>query len=331
MKAANPVTLQISLAPTDLPHATHTVPHQLRRWGGQVAEILFVLDMHRSRGKFADGWEERLPGMRALIAQWCGAWPNARSVDVDYADDVRAAVEQAFFNGVRIPSKDYRGAPFYAYFFALRAASQDLVFHLDSDMIFGGGSQTWMGEALALLASRPDLLACNPLPGPPTADGSLRSQSLKAVPMDYPAFVSPALSARLFLVDRRRLCALRVERPAPRQAWGARVDGNPPFLPGEDIISQAMARTGLERLDFLGDDPGMWAVHPPYRSPRFYDRLPAMIDEIERGEVAEGQRGHHEIEDCTVDWSDVRPTPRRRVETHTRLLAKRVMGLGRRR
>ncbi len=30
------VTMQISLAPTDLPTARHTVPHQLRVWADQV-------------------------------------------------------------------------------------------------------------------------------------------------------------------------------------------------------------------------------------------------------------------------------------------------------
>jgi hypothetical protein len=35
MTVAHPVTLQISLAPTDLPHAVHIVTHQLRQWAAQ--------------------------------------------------------------------------------------------------------------------------------------------------------------------------------------------------------------------------------------------------------------------------------------------------------
>ena len=162
-----PVTLQINLAPTDLPTAVHTVPHQLRQWGRQVDEVLFVVDLHRSRGKFAEGWEERLPGLRRLIEDCCAGHPHARSVDVDYSWEARTAVERYFFSGEPMPAKDYRGAPFSAYFSALLAASHDHVLHFDSDMLFGGGSQTWLAEALQILETRPDVLACNPLPGPP--------------------------------------------------------------------------------------------------------------------------------------------------------------------
>src|SRR5882724_3636225 len=164
MSVSNPVTLQISLAPTDLPHARQILPHQLKQWGGQVDEVLFVVDLHRSRGKFAEGWDERLPGLRRLIEGCCLTHAHARSIDVDYAEETKAAVEASFFSGHAMPAKDYRGAPFYAYFFALFAASRDHVLHLDSDMLFGGGSQTWMEEALHLLETRPDVLACNPLP-----------------------------------------------------------------------------------------------------------------------------------------------------------------------
>jgi hypothetical protein len=321
-----PVTLQINLAPTDLPTAVHTVPHQLRQWGRQVDEVLFVVDLHRSRGKFAEGWEERLPGLRRLIEDCCTGHPHARSVDVDYSWNARTAVERYFFSGMTMPAKDYRGAPFYAYFFALLAASHDHVLHFDSDMLFGGGSQTWIEEALQILERRPEVLACNPLPGPPTADGTLRSQTLPREPGESPAFRSPALSTRLFVLDRRRITDLRIERPTAREAFGARIDGNPPFLPAEGVISRAMARSGLGRIDFLGASPGMWGLHPPYRSPAFYERLPALVAEIERGDVPEAQRGCHEVEDCLVDWSDVRPSARNRLEKHSRLLLQRVRG-----
>ena len=56
------VTLQISLAPTDLPTAKHTVPHQLRVWADQVDEILLVLDKHRSHGRYSMDWQEQLSG-----------------------------------------------------------------------------------------------------------------------------------------------------------------------------------------------------------------------------------------------------------------------------
>lgn len=329
MNAARPVTLQISLAPTDLPHATYIVPHQLRQLASQVDEVLFVVDLHRSHGRFAEGWEARLPGLRSMLDDLCAIYPHARSTDVDYSPETKAAVEETFFDGQTVPLKDYRGGPFYAYFFALLAASHDLVFHVDSDMMFGGGSTTWIREALELLQLRPDVLACNPLPGPPTNDGSLRSQVLEPEGMPFPAFRSRHLSSRLFVLDRRRLTSLELARPNSRKAWGARVDGNPPFLAPEAIISRLMEQSGLFRLDFLGTGTGMWALHPPYRSRLFYARLPSLVSEVEHGEMCEAQRGRHDVEDCTVDWSDVRPSAVRSLRTHSKLLFDRVLSLWR--
>jgi hypothetical protein len=59
-------TLQINLAPTDLPHLIHILPHQIRQFGAQVDEILLTLDLHQSCGRFGTAWKERLPGVLDL-------------------------------------------------------------------------------------------------------------------------------------------------------------------------------------------------------------------------------------------------------------------------
>jgi hypothetical protein len=60
-------TLQINLAPTDLPHLIHILPHQIRQFGGQVDEILLTLDLHQSCGRFGTAWKERLPGFLDFV------------------------------------------------------------------------------------------------------------------------------------------------------------------------------------------------------------------------------------------------------------------------
>jgi hypothetical protein len=73
----------------------------------------------------------------------------------------------------------------------------------------------------------------------------------------------------------------------------------------------------------------MWSVHPPYRSARFYERLPGLIEEIESGRIPEAARGHHDVHDSMVDWSDARrlidPLWRRALK-HQRLLVRNVTG-----
>jgi hypothetical protein len=327
-----PVTLQVSLAPTDLPTARHVVPHQLRQWATEVDEILFTVDVHRSRSSPVEPWRRQLPGLRRLVEECCAVYPHARAVDVDYRSGTIAQIEATFFGGRPIPTKDYRGAAFYAYFYGLFAARHDHVLHTDSDMLYGGGSRDWLAEALGLLERYPHVLACNPLPGPPTTNGKLRSQALKAFPYRSPAFQAAHLSTRVFLLNRVRLRervgALRLGRPRVYNAVRALVDGNPPHRSPEAIISEGMVRRGLIRIDFLGDAPGMWAVHPPLRSERFYQRLPSLIREIEAGEVPEAQRGCHDINDSLVDWTGAQKPLAKRVGYHVALAARRVWPAG---
>src|SRR5215218_365514 len=166
---APPVTLQVSLAPTDFPHAQHLLPHQLRQLAGSVDEVLLVVDLHRSPGRFSEAWEERRPRLQALLEAVCRQYPHARVAEVDYAPGVRAALSERFLSGREVPLKDSRGGPFHSYLYGLHAAAHEHVFHLDADMLLGGGSRTWMAEALALLSARPEVLSVSPLPGPPTA------------------------------------------------------------------------------------------------------------------------------------------------------------------
>src|SRR5205807_576517 len=139
---------------------------------------------------------------------------------------------------------DWNGGPFYSYFFGLHAAKHQYVFHMDSDMMYGGGSSTWIAEALHLLAERPDALVCSPLPGPPTTDGRLRSQVLEPEPHTSLAFRSRALSTRLFLLDRNRFASrikqLPLTQPPRRRIWQALAEGNPPYELPEVIFSRAM-------------------------------------------------------------------------------------------
>ena len=173
-----PVTLQISLAPGDLRFAAEIVPHQLRMWRTQFDEALLTLDLHRSAGHYGRGWDEGRAGIERMAHELAAAESAARVVHVDYSSEAMSAVADAFFGGRAVPAKAHDGAPFYSYYFGLWAARHDHVLHVDSDILFGGGSSTWIAEATGALAKDAELLFCNPLAGPPTADGELPQRVL---------------------------------------------------------------------------------------------------------------------------------------------------------
>jgi hypothetical protein len=313
MTDAGPVTLQINVAPVDLPHAADVLPHQLRQWGGQVDEILFTFDLHRTErgGHFGEGWEQRRAPMRELLEELCRDRPGARIAEIDYSPETMREIADVFTAGAPIPAKDTKGAPFYPYFYGLHEARNELVFHLDSDLMFGGGSQQWIDEARTLLAGHPDVLACNPLPGPPAPDRELRREAAPPFAHDSQAYLFKTLSTRLFLIDRKRLrerlSPLRLLGPARALSSAkARLHGNPPYRAAELVISEAMVGAGLSRVDFLGAQPGMWSLHPPYRSEEFYSELPRLIERVETGEIPDAQRGDYELNDSMFDWSRAR-------------------------
>jgi hypothetical protein len=55
-----------------------------------------------------------------------------------------------------------------------------------------------------------------------------------------------------------------------------------------------MTAAGLYRVDFLGSPPGMWSLHPPDRTERFYESLPTSSERVESCSVSDGQRGNYD-------------------------------------
>jgi hypothetical protein len=299
------VTLQISLSPGDLLHARALLPHQLRTWAGQVDEVLLTVDTRPPRGttRFGKGWEQQGPALAALIDAEVSRHANARVVEVDYGRAAARELADRFFGGQSVPEKDSRGGPFYSYFYGLASARHDQVLHLDSDILFGGGSPHWIAEAQDLLAKRDDVLAVNPLGGAP-----LRNlEHWPDPPLDSTmrAFRCTSISTRIFFVDRKTLdeqvFPLLVRRPRRlRSRIKAHLHGNPSVAMPEDLLTDAMHARDKIRADLLGSAPGMWSVHPLVRTAAFYATLDELVDRIERGDVPDAQRGAFELSESLI-------------------------------
>lgn len=74
-------------------------------------------------------------------------------------------------------------------------------------------------------------------------------------------------------------------------------------MPAEEIISAAMMRKGLSRIDFLGSGAGIYSLHPPYRTDAFYQELPHLIARIVAGAIP-AQRGDYDVNSSMFDWTE---------------------------
>src|SRR4051794_13226553 len=297
----SPISMQVTLTPNDLAEARVLLPHQIRIWGNQADEILVLVDLPPWRQRDAAG--ERAEGeLAGFLDQQRALHPHLDWKPMDYSRGAIARVEETFYGGRRVPMHDCRNRPIYGYLHLLLATRHDLVFHIDGDMMFGGGSQTWMAEALEQLTRRPEILACNPLPGPPRADSQLLSQRVPPEPEPGASrsYRFPTLSYRVFLLDRRalteRLGPLRTEWPSPfRSVTSVLRTRRRPHALLEQVIAGAMRRRRQWRLDFLGAGSGMWSLHLRIRGPRFTRALTELLRLVEAEEVHDRQRGEYDL------------------------------------
>ena len=303
------VTLQISLAPSDFKHPKLILPHQLSCLATQVDEILLTVDTKKSKGRFGAGWEEQRTCLYAYLESLKPDFPHLKIVPVDYSEDVKRRVSQFFFEAGLIPDKDFRGGPFYSYFFGLYTAENKTVFHLDSDIFLGGRSNYWVKEAVELLQTDPSVFTVAPLPGPPHPEQKLIGQNYANDYAGRPyAFSFAGMSTRLFMLNKDifREQKLKLKKPSFRNQLKSLFEGNSNADLPEHLISHFMQSHRLKRVDFLGKKQGLWSLHPPYRTAGFYENLSQIITRIEQNDLPADQAGFYDLTDSVCDWSEAR-------------------------
>lgn len=302
----NKVSLQINLSPGDFPHVRYLLKHQLEVLSKQVDEVILTIESQPAKGRFGEGWETYQALLDKFIAEEIVHQYDVRIVPVDYSAPAKRAVAEYFFGKSTIPDKDFRGGPFYAYFFGLYTAANDLVFHLDSDMFLGGGSQTWVKEAVQFL-NPDDCLTVSPLPGPPHPEDKLTCQAgaEKIAPYTYRF---SGMSTRIFMLDKSKFKQhkLILEKPGIRNQVKSMIEGNPNADLPEHLLSSFMLKNNYKRVDFLGTGKGLWSLHPPYRTASFYDGLPKLIARVKSGDMPAAQYGFYDMTDELCDWAEAR-------------------------
>lgn len=305
MRSSPKVSLQINLAPGDFPHAKLILPHQLEILAAQVDEILLVVDTRVSKGRFSEGWRRYKDALYSFLQNEISVKYPVKILPVNYDQSEKSKIARYFFGKGQMPDKDFRGGPFYSYFFGLYNTSHDLVLHLDSDIFLGGRSQTWVEEAKVFFDTDPHCLVVSPHPGPPHPEGLLVNQTVLQQIKPY-TYQLKGMSTRVFMIKKTVFADRKITllKPALKSQVKAVVNGNPNAELPELLINDFMLRNDFKRLDFLGKDQGLWSLHPPYRTKTFYDNLESIIDRIAKGDLPQSQYGFYDIVDELCDWQE---------------------------
>lgn len=302
------ISLQINLSPGDYPSAKFILPHQLKILSEQVDEIMLIVESKPSKGRFSAGWVENkklLDGLLITVAKRF----IVQIIHVDYDKETRKKVSNFFFGIDNMPEKDFRGGPFYCYFYGLFCCTNNLVFHLDADIFLGGKSKSWIHEAKELFNKHKDLLTASPLPGPPAKNQLLIGQTIisKFNDEEY-MYQLQGFSTRIFMINKSLLnrYKLRLRKPSLKNQIKALIKQHPCSDLPEHLISNLMEENNLIRIDFLGKSAGLWSLHPPYRNKQFYNQLEQLIKDIENDYLPESQKGFYDIVDEVIDWTDAK-------------------------
>jgi hypothetical protein len=293
------VSLQINLTPRDLPHASLILPHQLRLWAAQCQDLLLIWDCdpgpRYQELNYRKAWDLCLQALPEFQAALESDWPQLRQLYLPLESQKKSELAQAlslqFFgpNAPPLPSKDYRGGPFLAYFLGFAEAKFDWLLHLDADMMFSGQNNLWLNKACQLLIDHPELACISPPGGPahPNTQRNVRS--------DF-------FSTRSFLINRKKLyhalsLSYRLEEAQENQNWVT------PYAElVEIILNQWMKKESLWRADFSDCESEIWSLHPPVPLlPEFLTYLPQLLIHLELGTLPKVQTGHYNLQADTLE------------------------------
>lgn len=310
------ITLQINLAPVDYPMVKHTLPSQLQVFANSCQEVLLTFDVKRVEGSrlSVEDWNKNLALIEEFVEQEIK--PNFPDVNIKldkmvYDDKLRIEIGEYFMGKSKaVPLKDFRGGPYYSYYFGLYHAKNDLILHLDADMMLVGSAEDWFDEAIDAMAQDKSLFACAPLLGPPADTDEIsdiqlshpkRYNPIKKYNKPY-SFLYNDFSTRIFFFDRRKLKGLsRIEFPNLDHLIKALFRGNPPYRFPEGTISSLLKRKNWWVLSFKGTTgQGLWALHPAL-TPEFKQKLPYIMEAIQEGNYPDSQKGHPDVQQAFMD------------------------------
>ncbi len=304
----HPTTLQINTAPVDYRFLPQILKHQLKIFGNSCEEILLTIETQQSKKTRwrSNQWDENLQKIYELVEELQLIYPHLKPNPVDYSYQTRKKVSRYFLSSPNklVPFKDFRGGPYYSYYYGIYSSSKKYVLHMDSDILYHGDGDSWLSEALSIIKTDRSALLVAPLIGPPVLEGKnmpivhkKRYNPISNYDKVKNGYVYKDMSTRVFLVAKARLknfCPITY--PNFDQIMKSWIRKTSPYDTPEKSISDAMQKEGIYRIDFLGEGKGLWSIHSDFSHDQdFLKKLDHIINKIEEGFFTESQRGWHDF------------------------------------
>lgn len=301
------ISLQINLSPTDFSLCRQLLSTQIGYFYEAVHEVVLTIETRKSKGKkFGANFDRNKEKLENLLQHLAVQFPKLRIAPVDYDPAVKQEVAARFFHGeAKIPDKDYRGGPFYSYFFGLHSCKGRYVIHMDSDMFLGGNPNQWLTGALKLL-QEPSVFFVNPLPGPPALDFELKQRHFQRLNRYTYSFKN--VTTRFFLTDLEKITrsplTLRFIKPSLKRLVKGALQRNFWELP-EMLFTDILAVNNSFRVSYWGDNDldGCYSLHPLVKPESFISYIPVLLQRIKANDFPEPQRGWYNVHKDVFDVS----------------------------
>ncbi len=262
------VSLVTNVCSIDAPRIRMVLPHWLRVFGGCLAELVVVVDPTLPSGRISrlHGSKGSLEEVRETLDELKRSDFRIRVIDMPTGTDLANILKKWFRSGR--PIRCGAGTPIAAFIAAIEAASEQIVFRADCDMLFYNAG--WLRKGIdELTIGRLDLLEpCN------LSANDCGPVSMRAVMLNQQRFEERLLPMKAFRMDILRRF---------KASW----EGRSPWLPLEQMLEKER-QGGRLRFVRLPLEYGH-SLHVVTRDDAGLEIIPKVVAGVEAGLVPNSQ------------------------------------------
>ena len=192
----------------------------------------------------------------------------------------------------------FRGYPIFGSIKQFYDTEDEYILHLDSDMLFYEENEfSWIKKAITTLQENPDIICVLPCGGPSTEDGTLHQGTTEYFKDENRSlFLFKNFTSRHYLIHRKRLLDLLPIKTlwlSWREPFKSKIFGKGKLLCWETMVQHRLETSSMWRADLMSKRS--WSLHLVNRCQQLYQKLPQIIQEVEKGKFPLEQAGHFDL------------------------------------